>query len=151
MSHEVAWAAGFLDGEGYIGLVPVSKKFKDNLPRYMLTVTVTNAHLPALTRFQGIVGVGTIHPAKKQFNQPARYLPQWMWLAAARDAEQGLRLLLPFLVVKKEQAEIGIASRQFIGRKGPVTHPSYAGNVVVLEGMREQLSGLKRTRYERRG
>ena len=60
-------------------------------------------NLPALERFKTIVGAGGIYPVKAR----AGCMKAWVWsLGGWPGPERVLRQLLPFLLVKREQAEV---------------------------------------------
>lgn len=89
---ELAWAAGFFDGEG---------SFSTN--KGYITAHVTQADdLPILKRFHRAVGIGRIYgPYQRQ----ARWKPFAKWQAiATHEVDELFRLLSPYLSpVKKRQ------------------------------------------------
>jgi hypothetical protein len=110
---DLAWAAGFFDGEGYIGLKHLVYKRRQTasiFPRMILT----NGFLPALEKFQDIVGSGRIHSK----HTVGRRRPCWTWEASCRQAESVLLMLMPYLTIKKRQAEIAISSVKYRGIRG---------------------------------
>lgn len=143
---DLGWAAGLLDGEGMICLV-TSKPSVHGHRRYVLQVQVTNTYLPALERFKAIVGPGRVRAATNSSKDEARYKPLWDWEATARAAEEVLTLLLPYLVIKHEQAELGIRSRHYVHKKRAVPRWQ-APNTEQLEWFKRQISELKHQRFE---
>lgn len=64
MSCELAWAAGFFDGEGSVGLYASGRGFYgENPPRYP-KVTIANTEVILLERFRLAVGVGKVYGPK---------------------------------------------------------------------------------------
>ncbi len=55
---------------------------------------------------------GSVYPQNHK-NRPQNK-PCWVWSCAAAYAEVALRMMLPYMLSKKEQAEVGILSRQHI-------------------------------------
>lgn len=100
---DLAWAAGFFDGEGYIGLFhPRDKR------HWWLRITVTNSDPRALAKFQAMFGVGTIRCDPRQ---SPRHLDRYMWSATSKNAGHVLALIRPYLVIKREQADVAMESR----------------------------------------
>jgi hypothetical protein len=94
---ERAWAAGFFDGEGWIGA---------RLSTYgrHVHIGLENCDLEALRRFRAVVGVGNIWPRR---GRSASHSPSWVWRAGAiRDVEGVVALLWPWLTGRRrEQAD----------------------------------------------
>lgn len=132
---DLAWAAGIVDGEGCITLQTV-KSSAGNLC-YVLRLTVNNTSLLMLQRLVEIFG-GTIIPKKRGL---ARHKPQWSWQVCSKKAEAVLTQVAPYLVNKREEAQVGLLSRKLMQQHGAITTND---NVVQLAEMKEQLSALKR-------
>lgn len=97
--REVAWAAGFFDGEGTVTLSPYGQVGRpDREVRRRLRISVSQKHRAPLEVFQRLFG-GTIHRSNERC---------FAWHANSRIALAALRELLPYLVVKREVAELGI-------------------------------------------
>ena len=97
-----AWAAGFFDGEGCV--MGRDRKF-DHTPNKCihLELTVNNTHKKSIERLKELFN-GNI-----QFIQSTnRCKDTWRWVASANVARIFLKSTLPYLITKKEQAEIGL-------------------------------------------
>jgi len=97
---DLKYAAGFFDGEGCIQIA-TPKKQKNT---YYVYVRVNNTNLNALEFMRRLFG-GSV------FAQPRTNLawsPTWGWVVCSRKAEAFLRAVLPYLVIKKRQAEKAI-------------------------------------------
>ena len=116
MSQEtdLAWAAGFFDGEGCIQMHRGYSK-SSGKTRYFLDLIVSNTNLKVLQKFHYILGIGRIVPRRAL--KPT-WRPSWLWKASCKQAEIALNLMLPYLVGKKEQAELGLLSRQYTLKRG---------------------------------
>lgn len=91
---EIAWAAGFFEGEGYF--TSSRHQLKDGLRHYP-HVGINNTNLEMLQRFHRIVGVGAITVRSVAYS-PFNAKPQWKWMAGKRkEAEHVRDLLLPWL------------------------------------------------------
>lgn len=101
---EVAWAAGFFDGEGWTGL--------DRRPAgAYLRVAISQKDRRPLVRFAQALGLGSV-PTKPAKNG------MYHWRAAGPTARAALELLLPRLSEpKREQAEAALAAASPAERK----------------------------------
>ena len=117
MSREtdLAWAAGIVDGEGYIGLYLAHTNTGDC---YVLKISVVNTNLKMLERFKEIFGVGSISTRAKA---KAHHKQQWCYYACSKKAENILHAIRPYLVAKADQAELGLLSRKYIRQHGTNT------------------------------
>lgn len=91
---DVAWAAGIIDGEGSIGIYDT------------VTLRVSMGHAGAVAKLCEIFATGTL--AVRTPRPPRK--PYHCWTVRAhREVRRTLRLVLPFLVVKREEAELALA------------------------------------------
>lgn len=103
---DLAYAAGIIDGEGCIG---IWRKLQQQ--RYLsydmrVTVSMIDEWLPNWLRF-AFGGSITYHKSKQKNRQP-----QWQWRITANQALAFLILILPYLTIKRPQAELAIAFQQ---------------------------------------
>jgi hypothetical protein len=110
----LAWAAGFIDGEGciYIG----RQKRSENGLTYSLKLTVSQRDREPLDILYGLFG-GYIFQVKS-----AR---AWTWDIRCGAAGDALEALLPYLRYKRPQAELAL---QFQARRGLVYDPDLRRN-----------------------
>lgn len=96
---ELAWAAGFFDGEGCTTAHVVRRPQYNKVYRSLALEVVQKDRRP-LDRFAQALGLGKIYgPYRSQREMH-------LWRARAADAEAALALLWPFLSEpKREQAE----------------------------------------------
>lgn len=132
---DLAWAAGIIDGEGCVRL---ERRVQGVNPTFILTVIVANTDPRIVTRLAEIFGLGTIHGRK--YSNP-RNRPSFAWKVSSRQAEHVLRLVAPYLVSKREQAEVGLLSR---GLMGPAPANVKHANIQTLERMVTDLSAMKK-------
>lgn len=103
----LAWAAGFFDGEGSI-IVEMSKEAKCKHGfRTSLHATVTQTSLPCLQLFLERFG-GSIITSENRTPQGRRWAVQHRWVVRNEAALEAIEALLPYLVVKKTQAEAAL-------------------------------------------
>ena len=108
-SHQLAWAAGFMDGDGHITIQNRNTKHKDKIyTGTYLRVGACQSHLAPLEKLQGLFG-GSIRP-KNSGPNPEGYnrKPQWIWSLSTKEASNALEQMLPYLVHKAAVAQIAL-------------------------------------------
>jgi len=102
-SIELAWAAGFFDGEGYVGSMSLRVRPAKGRARAVLTMEISQVDERPLQRFAAAVGCGSITLRTSRLGPRQR--PQFRWRAAHGAAERALCALWPYLSEpKREQA-----------------------------------------------
>jgi hypothetical protein len=99
---ELAWAAGFFDGEGstYLGTVSHRKDWN------RLTLGVSQVELVPLERFRAAVGLGRITGPYLNGKYRGTAKPIWKWTCSGFPAKAVLKLLWLHLTdVKRAQAQ----------------------------------------------
>ncbi len=113
---ELAWAAGFFDGEGSIGIYA-----RGDTKGHRLDVTIGNVDLRTLEIFKRRWGgsMWTDHrkPPRQTF---------YFWSLSTRSAQPFLLEILPYLIAKREQAEVALA---FQARRAGKGHQRVTGPV----------------------
>ena len=89
----LAWAAGFFDGEGCICLARRFRKGKKH-PEYELKLSVGQANPKPLELFSKSFG-GNVNKRGDGY---------YICKLSSRDSIETLRILIPFLVLKKDEA-----------------------------------------------
>jgi hypothetical protein len=98
---DIAWAAGFFDGEGCIRI----NKTKN---QYILQIFVRQVDPKPIYKFQGVFSVGAINYREKSVDTNENARPIYTWSTAAGTAVQVLKLMYPYLISKNEQADLAI-------------------------------------------
>lgn len=136
---DLAYCAGIMDGEGYIG-IKKTKPYKTQgrtTPGYHARIQVRMVDEPAIAALVGLFG-GKTYREKPHANNGR---PLHCWSISDAKAEATIRLVLPFLRVKVQQARIVLDLRklQREGRKhrtkvtGYREFPNRAGTVRLVE------------------
>lgn len=112
---ELAYWAGFFDGEGYIGIY----KYKQNdgyhkSPGYSVVMGLTLTNKKIVEEF-GCLFKG-FQITRREYKRNPNAKTQYYWQAKGHTAIAVLKALMPFLKLKKRQAELAI---EFYERKGP--------------------------------
>lgn len=107
------WLAGFFDGEGSIGVYgrnnDKGKKFK----YYVLAVSLAQSGKVGkliCDKLQSIYG-GSVYLNSKTKK------PQWKWNISADKAQQFLYSIKPYLINKKEEAELGFVFQSLANKR----------------------------------
>lgn len=118
---ELAWAAGFYDGEGSTcgGVRPDRARGT----RLMMSITQTDPRV--LKRFKAAVGVGQVNGPYDFKGNRHRQAPQWAWQCQNwRDVQVAVAKLWRFLgPVKREQIQRAVAASRSREWGLPVGHP----------------------------
>jgi hypothetical protein len=103
--NEIAWAAGFFDGEGST----TARLRKGRLRQRPTTnVSIGNTNLDQLSRFNCIVGCGHIYGPRHNRNKSYKPIYQFM-TTRQQDAEHILAMLWPHLgEEKRNQARLAV-------------------------------------------
>lgn len=102
------YMAGFVDGEGCVCIHEnraYSARTSCRAPRVVLQLNVANCHLRVLQQMQKQFG-GNIRTHLDKYNPNAR--TSYRWCLSEQAAAGLLEQLLPYLVVKREVAELAI-------------------------------------------
>ena len=139
--RHLAWAAGFIDGEGCIAVSRVRLHGRKN-ETYRMTLNVTQNHLPALLRLQQVLGQPShLYQVRRtvQHNKQVHSLNY--------DGIHALRAIArvaPYLVRKRMEARVALSYR----RRGAMgVHPGPTGYPAHVwrwrEHVRRKLQRLK--------
>jgi hypothetical protein len=126
----LAYAAGLVDGEGCICLRrQYGPKVKGRANGYSLQITIANTKEAMINwlyeHFGALYGV----------RKCVRYRVMWEWYVCGRQSVQFVEALLPYLVVKREQAQVLIEYLQIGGyyKRGQPFPPAVVERREVLK------------------
>jgi hypothetical protein len=131
---KIAYFAGFFDGEGSAGIAEHKSKSCKRGYCHELMIQISNSNKTVLLSFQQYFG-GSICPFKAPLN-----LPMWRWTISSKKALYFLELLLPFLKVKKHQAQLGISFQVKKRHRNMLSNSEFAEEITI----RNQISELNR-------
>lgn len=116
---DLAWVAGFVDGEGYIGAHDCTKP-SNKTRAISVLIDVTQVRRLPLDKLHAVLGVGNIHANHRMSARGYSGGPTYTWRAYCGNAVIALQRLFPFLVLKRRQAEIAIElhTTTYQGRRG---------------------------------
>ena len=142
---DLAYAAGIIDGEGNIGIV--KRQWSKRNDKYHLQVRVAMCDREVPEWFQSHFG-GSISIHKR--TNP-KHRPVYTWQISHRSCIPMLKAILPYLICKKPQAELGILFQETKhfggGIKGKGGRPAKPEAELALEETRYiQMRQLKTVR-----
>ena len=108
---DLAWAAGFFDGEGCVHLTRRQRKKSKNI-EYELRLSIAQAVKLPLEKWEILFGgqITIINP-KNEINK------FFIWQVSSLDTLKILKLLEPYLILKKEQANVALEfEKLYIGK-----------------------------------
>jgi hypothetical protein len=112
-----AWLAGFIDGEGHIGMQRGSihgKKY------YGVRIQITQTNREVLEHVCAITGVNRIKSAHRASENQAE---AWGWSCDTADTVSILGEIIPYLVRKKEVAILAVEFAEFWKQNKPPKKP----------------------------
>lgn len=146
----LAYAAGLIDAEGcvHVSYVQPSKANRRITPSYSLHVKVSNTDLPILEWLKATFG-GVIvkHHARNDIRVGNAWSAAWHWQISGISAQSCLKLILPYLKIKKQQAIIAIEFQDFNQGHSARDFANRVQEVVNRrESYRQQINSLTRTK-----
>ena len=130
-----AWLAGFIDGEGCIAISYYYHK--DGRKKHYLSLRIAQKFQEPLLKIQEIYGGSVCYTDCRPKNQV------YIHITSAKKAERILRDVLPYLTVKKAQAELALKFRDIKrGSKGHVPTPQVVWE--EREALRKIMQSLKK-------
>ena len=109
---DLAYVAGFIDGEGCITLVP-HKPGGKRRDGYTLRVLITNTNKPVLVWIQSLFGGYLGQRVRRSRNHKI----SWELCVGSGYAEYMIQQIYPWLKMKKAQAEIGLKFRETVNKR----------------------------------
>lgn len=110
---DLAYIAGFVDGEGYMGIQRRRRNRNLKLIEYQAYFAIGNTNKDILLYIQRLLG-GSV----RQRTSKPNCLPYFIWRVVSKHSVDILECLFPYLKVKKLQAESIIKFQNTMGTKG---------------------------------
>ncbi len=143
---DAAWAAGFLDGEGFIGVTRAVRKGTGKVD-FHVAMSASQIHRAPMDKLQSMFGGRVNH-------QENGFRGCFHWRVSGESVYHVLRIVLPYLVVKRKQAELTLdfgtvtPSKNYWGRFISVT-PEVQAHRRALWAAICELNGGRALRAER--
>lgn len=103
------WIAGFFDGEGCISI---------QSDKGLRVIFINTRRDVLLAVSEGFGGVGKLK-VKKRIPGERGTRPCYQWITWGREAQRVLETLLPYLVIKKSEAEVALEFQSLIVQRLP--------------------------------
>jgi hypothetical protein len=139
MDEELSYLAGFFDGEGHIAIG--TNRSTGGKRRWYLRFACHQVNPLPLKLMKARWG-GSIQRTERHGNQRTIY----EWVATSRMAEQAIRDLLPYLRIKRAEAELALEFQGIlrIGSRHALTQEEEKARETIYLKMR----ALKHLRYD---
>lgn len=112
-THEISWAAGFFDGEGFI---TIQERGHKNYIGFYLRVGINHVAVEPLVEMQRLFG-GSIE-AQDPEKVVGKRKPRHRWSLSTREAESALRQMMPYFKNKNKVAALALEFQKTIGNRG---------------------------------
>lgn len=132
------YLAGFFDGEGSVAIIRADKGGAHRSPTYVLRVSVAGTNPAPLKMFAEKFGGGIY--AKRMYSDA--HTPSFDWVIQARRAAEFLSAIAPLLVVKRNEAEVGMEFQRCIRSYARTYHLLPQTELTKREELRSRLVAL---------
>jgi hypothetical protein len=116
-SHRLAWAAGFMDGDGFITIQHRTSKVNSTY----LRIGACQANISPLnelkTLFGGTIRIKNSGPNKENYKRKEQYI----WTLSTTQAAEAIKQLLPFLIHKREVALLALEFQETMGTTNKIS------------------------------
>ncbi len=138
---DLAWAAGFIDGEGSIRIrrIPMPKHATPIF--YGLALTAAQVGRAPLDKLQRLFG-GAINLKQPSSRQGPNAAPYYSWMVTGHTAAAAIQAVRPYLVLKGEQATLGLEFQTHTGRSRGGRRALTAGEIALREKYFERMAYL---------
>ena len=130
--RDLAYAAGIVDGEGCISIVALRTGVRAHGVDYSLLFVVRMIDPSAVFFLKEMFGGGL----SVQKNKPPRR-PIYNWGLSTKPASRALKLLLPYLRVKKKQAELAIEFANYPQQIHPISKAEFDRRTRLFQQLRQ--------------
>lgn len=103
--NNLLYAAGFFDGEGCPRISKKNRKGRSTIYEFDCCITLTDKNV--IDWFASTFG-GSVYEFPSKSRQDKGWKKTWQWSICANQANIFLKLILPYLKLKKEEAKICI-------------------------------------------
>lgn len=136
----LAYLGGFFDGEGsvFIGRL----KRPSGNPSYRINVSCAGTVKEPIEMYRKLFSKSRQELIFRSKKNP-KYKPYWMWMATGHLAAEFLRIILPYLVIKKEQARLALEFYEWRESLGKTGIPRKSSEVQRMEQYRKRIHELK--------
>jgi len=113
----IQYVAGLFDGEGCVNIYQTKKGVKKDRIGYELTATIYNTYFEIIKRLKETFGGYGLTRKRERVRNGENWKTSYEWKLSCSKAKDFLKKLLPYLIIKKEQAKIAIEFQELRERK----------------------------------
>lgn len=114
-SHRLAWAAGFIDGDGFITIQNRNNKVNGKHYRgFYLRVGVNQVQRKPLEELQRLFG-GTIRERNSGSSDGFKRKQQYQWCVSTETAAECLRKIKPYVIHKADVVGMALEFQETMG------------------------------------
>lgn len=100
---ELAYIAGIIDGEGYLGMSKNrTKKQRQKSPKYQTEICVVNTNYALIEWLQ--IRIGGLINTRKKYDEAWKVA--YRWRIQESNHSEFLQAIYPYLVIKRQQAQL---------------------------------------------
>lgn len=115
------YLAGAIDADGCVGIAKMAQTVRGKSLRYDARLQLTNTNLPFLELVKAQYG-GHIKIANRGANTSPKWKTGYQLCWGTKSSEVVIRQILPYLIIKKERAELALQLRSTMGHFGGQGH-----------------------------
>ena len=139
---DAAWTAGIIDGEGSIFVMKQKRDDRERDTNYILRVSVQSVDKIMSTELQRMWPDGAQFSVQRNGNE--NWSDTLKWQLSGKRAARFLKEILPYLRVKKEQAETAILFQETTKKHWKhMTETDYKAQVELCQKLKQQKADLK--------
>lgn len=155
MDLDIRYVAGLFDADGHITIgkwKPAANNrrgWSEHYVRYQLLLAISQVHYPLIKKLADQFG-GAFHRNDSAHRRNANNRIVYTWKLSSDMAAKMLKTMLPWLVVKKEQAELALKFQEHVNRHKS-TRPKPEAQAWLYkerEEMRQQIRHFKLRSYD---
>lgn len=145
-----AYAAGLFDGEGYVR-VAIWNKPNSNHTRYQVIAGIGVTYRPVVEALRDAYG-GSLNENRHDRRNPNNRI-QFTWHIASQTAARFFRIILPHLIIKRDQVELALQLQDHIDRYRHKlgnqywSHPDKERISAERVALADQISKLKKVSF----
>lgn len=102
-THEVAWAAGFFDGEGFIN---IQKRSHPKYTGYYLRIGINHVAPEPVTEMQRLFGGSLVK--EEEHKVIGNRKPRHRWITSTSNAAEALKQMLPYMNNKNKVSALAL-------------------------------------------
>lgn len=148
--NDAIYAAGFFDGEGSIGIYQQCKREGSINTTMCLRLSMTNTHRGVVEWFYK-----TFHGTMRVRKWSPNTRRVWIWGINTRQAGHMLKALLPYLIVKRDEAIVALEFQALVSVTRSRPRPNHRGlprlspeELAYRCELADRLKALKKREYE---